>query len=167
MRGTGLVSISFSDENHTTGPRTCIGSNTSHRQPYQHRRCLRRLHRRCSPQTATQQTHHLRSLHGRTGKGPPHSRTPPAHLFTSHPTLQVCLAVATRAAEVGAGGTIPLQGSDYLNMDRQWHDRSPYVNQALFNPEWIYGMMSPTAPLKNRQLIWHLYSAQAYGIFHG
>jgi hypothetical protein len=28
-------------------------------------------------------------------------------------------------------------------------------------------MMSPTAPLANRQLIWHLYSAQAYGIFHG
>lgn len=47
------------------------------------------------------------------------------------------------------------------------HDRSPYVNQSLFAPEWIYGMMSPTAPLKNRQLIWHLYSAQAYGIFHG
>ncbi|KAK0939351.1 hypothetical protein LTR29_009096 [Friedmanniomyces endolithicus] len=80
---------------------------------------------------------------------------------------QICLAVAARAEEVGAGGTIPLQGSDYLNMERQWYDRSPYVNQALFNPEWIYGMMSPTAPLKNRQLIWHLYSAQAYGIFHG
>lgn len=28
-------------------------------------------------------------------------------------------------------------------------------------------MMSPTAPLVNRQLVWHLYSAQAYGIFHG
>ena len=28
-------------------------------------------------------------------------------------------------------------------------------------------MMSPTAPLVNRQLIWHMYSAQAYGIFHG
>lgn len=28
-------------------------------------------------------------------------------------------------------------------------------------------MMSPTAPLANRQLVWHLYSAQAYGIFHG
>ncbi|KAI7278567.1 hypothetical protein KC345_g5894 [Hortaea werneckii] len=64
-------------------------------------------------------------------------------------------------------GTIPLQGSDYLNMQRQWHDRSPYVNQSLFNPEWIYGMTSPTAPLKNRQLLWHLYSAQAYGIFQG
>jgi pimeloyl-ACP methyl ester carboxylesterase len=80
---------------------------------------------------------------------------------------QVCLAVAARNKEVGSMGTIPLQGSDYLNMDRQWHDRSPYVNQALFNPEWIYGMMSPTAPLVNRQLIWHMYSAQAYGIFHG
>jgi hypothetical protein len=25
-------------------------------------------------------------------------------------------------------------------------------------------MMSPTAPLANKQLIWHLYSAQAYGM---
>ncbi|KAG4432962.1 hypothetical protein IFR05_011557 [Cadophora sp. M221] len=80
---------------------------------------------------------------------------------------QVCLAVAIRADEVGAGGAIPLQGSDYLNMERQFHDRSPNVNQSLYNPEWIYGMMCPTAPLVNRQLIWHIYSAQAYGIFHG
>lgn len=80
---------------------------------------------------------------------------------------QVCLAVAIRADEVGAGGTIPLQGSDYLNMERQFHDRSPNVNQSLYNPEWVYGMMCLTAPLKNRQLIWHLYSAQAYEIFHG
>src|ERR1700679_3540362 len=28
-------------------------------------------------------------------------------------------------------------------------------------------MMSPTAPEVNKALIWHLYSAQAYGIFHG
>ncbi|KAJ8117542.1 hypothetical protein OPT61_g1293 [Boeremia exigua] len=80
---------------------------------------------------------------------------------------QVCLAVAIRHKEVGAGGSIPLQGSEYLNMERQWYDRSPYVNQSLFNPEWIYGMMSPTAPKVNKDLIWHLYSAQAYGIFHG
>lgn len=25
-------------------------------------------------------------------------------------------------------------------MERQWFDRSPYVNQSLFNPEWIYGV---------------------------
>jgi pimeloyl-ACP methyl ester carboxylesterase len=71
---------------------------------------------------------------------------------------QVCLAVAIRHKEVGAAGTIPLQGlvescsnsrrvqvantvrSEYLNMERQWHDRSPYVNQSLFNPEWVYGV---------------------------
>jgi pimeloyl-ACP methyl ester carboxylesterase len=52
-------------------------------------------------------------------------------------------------------------------MERQWHDRSPFVNQSLFNPEWVYGMMAPTAPRANKQLIWHTYSAQAYGIFHG
>ncbi|KAK3683135.1 hypothetical protein LTR37_020522 [Vermiconidia calcicola] len=80
---------------------------------------------------------------------------------------QVCLAVATRNKEVGAMGTIPMQGCDYLTMERQWHDRSPHTNQALYNPEWIYGMMSPTAPMVNRQLVWHMYSAQAYGIFHG
>lgn len=80
---------------------------------------------------------------------------------------QVCLAVAARCEEVGACGTIPLQGSDYLNMERQWHDQSPFVNQSLFAPEWIYGMMSPTAPQVNKQLVWHLYSAQAYGVFHG
>ena len=114
---------------------------------------------------------------------------------------QVCLAVAARAKEVGAAGTIPLQGyvasislpsfivlytsnraltttlppnganglvsCDYLNMPRQFHDKSPLVNQSLFNPEWVYGMMAPTTPHVNKQLIWHTYSGQAYGIFHG
>ena len=80
---------------------------------------------------------------------------------------QVCVAVAIRADEVGAGGTIPLQGCDYLTMDRQFNDKSPSVNQALYNPDWIYGMMCPTAPYVNKQLIWHMYSGQAYGIFHG
>jgi pimeloyl-ACP methyl ester carboxylesterase len=75
---------------------------------------------------------------------------------------QVCLAVAMRHKEVGAGGSIPLQGyalpssdswyhvnsdsSEYLNMEREWHDRSPYVNQSLFNPEWVYGVRPPSLP---------------------
>ena len=80
---------------------------------------------------------------------------------------QVCIAVAIRAEEVGAGGAIPLQGCDFLTMKRQFNDKSPLVNQSLFNPDWIYGMMAPTAPLVNKRLVWHLYSAQAYGIFHG
>jgi hypothetical protein len=35
---------------------------------------------------------------------------------------------------------LTLGRSEYLNMERSWHDRSPYVNQSLFNPEWIYGV---------------------------
>lgn len=85
---------------------------------------------------------------------------------------QVCVAVAIRADEVGAGGTIPLQGCDFLEMDRQFNDKSPVCNQALFNPDWstsffhsrcrrkhtdmhkVYGMMAPQSPLVNKQLIW-------------
>ncbi|GMG35312.1 unnamed protein product [Aspergillus oryzae var. brunneus] len=80
---------------------------------------------------------------------------------------QVCIAVAIRAEEVGAGGTIPLQACDYLAMERHFDDKSPFINQSLFNPNWIYGVMAPSAPLANKKLIWHLYSGQAYGIFHG
>lgn len=80
---------------------------------------------------------------------------------------QGCLAVAVRHKEVGAGGTIPLSGTEYLESERSWNDRSPYVNQSLANAESIYGMIAPTTPLANKQLLWHLFSAQAYGIFHG
>ncbi|KAF2020456.1 alpha/beta-hydrolase [Aaosphaeria arxii CBS 175.79] len=80
---------------------------------------------------------------------------------------QVCLAVAIRHKEVGAAGVIPLQGCEYLSMDRQWHDRSPYVNQSLFNPEWVYGMMAPQTPTPNKNLLWHTYSSQSHGLFHG
>jgi hypothetical protein len=31
-------------------------------------------------------------------------------------------------------------------MERQWHDRSPYVNQSLFNPEWVYGVRVISLP---------------------
>ncbi|KAL1633851.1 hypothetical protein SLS56_002731 [Neofusicoccum ribis] len=80
---------------------------------------------------------------------------------------QVCLAIAIRNNEVRSGGTIPLQAADHLTMPRVWNDKAPNVNQSLFNPEWIYGMQSPTAPPSCKALVWHGYSAQAYGIFHG
>ncbi|KAK8226673.1 Alpha/Beta hydrolase protein [Phyllosticta capitalensis] len=80
---------------------------------------------------------------------------------------QVCLAIAMRHEEVGAAGTIPLQGCEYISATRNSNDRSPYVNQSLWNPEWVYGMASPTAPPSNKALLWHTYSGQAYGIFHG
>lgn len=61
---------------------------------------------------------------------------------------QISLACAIRADEVGCSGTVPLQGSDWLNMERQWYDRSPYVNQSLFAPEWIYGVCHPCTGIR-------------------
>ncbi|KAF7587257.1 hypothetical protein BBP40_007496 [Aspergillus hancockii] len=78
-----------------------------------------------------------------------------------------CLAVAIRAEEAGVRGTIPLQAYDRVEMDREWCDKSPFINGGTFNPEWGYGMMCPTAPLENRQLLWHIHSSQAYGVYHG
>ncbi|KHN98347.1 alpha/beta hydrolase fold family protein [Metarhizium album ARSEF 1941] len=79
----------------------------------------------------------------------------------------VCLALALRTAEVGVGGVIPCQACEFTDMKRQWWDRSLLVNQSLFNPEWTYGMMAPNAPRINRDLVWHTYSSQAFGLFHG
>jgi pimeloyl-ACP methyl ester carboxylesterase len=56
---------------------------------------------------------------------------------------QVSVACAIRADEVGCSGTIPLQGCDYLTMERQFNDKSPVVNQSLFNPDWIWVSMCP------------------------
>lgn len=59
---------------------------------------------------------------------------------------QISLACAIRADEVGCIGTIPLQGSDFLDMKRQWYDQTPHHNQSLFNPEWIYGVSLTFTP---------------------
>jgi hypothetical protein len=32
-------------------------------------------------------------------------------------------------------------------MDRQFNDKSPVVNQSLYNPDWIYGVRIRTMPL--------------------
>lgn len=46
-------------------------------------------------------------------------------------------------------------------MDPQFNNKSPVVNQSL------YGMMASSSPAVNKQLNWHLYSGQAYGMLHG
>ncbi|KAL9087515.1 MAG: hypothetical protein Q9165_006626 [Trypethelium subeluteriae] len=80
---------------------------------------------------------------------------------------QVCLAVAIRNAEVWAGGVVPLEACEHIARERQWNDKAPGVNGSLFNPEAIYGLCAPTASGTNKALIWHMYSGQAYGVFHG
>lgn len=52
-------------------------------------------------------------------------------------------------------------------MHRNTWDKHPLLNQSLVVPEFIYGMMSPTSPTRHKDLIWHTYSAQAFGQFAG
>jgi hypothetical protein len=49
-------------------------------------------------------------------------------------------------------------------MKRNHWVRSLHINQSVFNPEYVYGMMSPFSPLKDRNLLWHTYSGQAYSM---
>ncbi|KAI5474790.1 hypothetical protein MNV49_002480 [Pseudohyphozyma bogoriensis] len=41
------------------------------------------------------------------------------------------------------------------------------VNQSLFCSEFTGGMMAPRSPAENKRLVWHIYSAQAYGMYSG
>ncbi|CAG9984543.1 unnamed protein product [Clonostachys byssicola] len=79
----------------------------------------------------------------------------------------ISLAVALRADEAGAGAVIPCQACEFTDMERNYWSRSLFVNQSIFTPEYIYGMMSPFSPLKDRNLVWHTYSAQAFSMYHG
>ncbi|RMZ03297.1 hypothetical protein D0860_06865 [Hortaea werneckii] len=45
--------------------------------------------------------------------------------------------------------------------------RIVFLHTAGSDGRQYHGVMNDEPPLKNRQLLWHLYSAQAYGIFHG
>jgi hypothetical protein len=47
------------------------------------------------------------------------------------------------------------------------HQKHPEINQSLLVPEFTYGMMSPTSPTKHKDLVWHTYSAQAFGMYAG
>lgn len=84
---------------------------------------------------------------------------------------------------------------EFIDMHRHDRDRSFFINQSTFVPEYIYGvdfpavlpehtskllaptgslwltastqMMSPFSPRRNGDLSWHTYSSQAYSIYHG
>lgn len=79
---------------------------------------------------------------------------------------QVCLAVALRAAELGVSGVIPLEGCEHLSGYPAIYGYTG-VNESILNPETVCGMISPTAPTRQKRLIWWGYSSQGTGIFKG
>lgn len=72
---------------------------------------------------------------------------------------QACIAAAINPDKVGIRGAIPMQGyvvlaqlssehvmlminnrCERVEMERVWHDKSPVIDSATFNPEWVYGV---------------------------
>lgn len=56
-----------------------------------------------------------------------------------------------------AGPRVTNRRTEYL--------RSPGVNQALFIPEWTYGLMSPSSPKAYRDRVWWAYSQGGWGTY--
>jgi hypothetical protein len=95
---------------------------------------------------------------------------------------EVCLNVAVRNAEVGAMGTIPLQAAELIPLDRNNWSKDPLINSALINPgisafnawkfltiltDLVVGLCHPETSLRNKNLVWHIYSGSAFGVFDG
>lgn len=53
-----------------------------------------------------------------------------------------------------------------MGIRSQFPHNQPH-NQDQSNKQTKNQMMNPSTPYQNRQLLWHTYSAQAYGIYHG
>ncbi|MGA7148851.1 MAG: alpha/beta hydrolase [Microbacterium sp.] len=55
-------------------------------------------------------------------------------------------------------------GPRVANRHNAWL-RSPSVNQAVFVPEWTYGLMSPQSPKEFRDRVWWGYSQGGYAVY--
>jgi pimeloyl-ACP methyl ester carboxylesterase len=125
--------------------------------------------------------------HGRSG--PAHGKGPLDYELTSEGYAQ-CVAAVIAALElpeppvlVGASmagaavievaarhphaisGAIGCQvGPRVSRRHNQWL-RSPRVNQALFVPEWTFGLMAPQSPKPDRDRVWWGYSRGGFAIY--
>jgi len=74
------------------------------------------------------------------------------------------LEVAARYPGTINGAVSCQAGPRVANRHNAWQ-RSPRVNQALFVPEWTFGLMSPHSPKSERDRVWWGYSQGGYGVY--
>ncbi|TLW94580.1 alpha/beta hydrolase [Saccharomonospora piscinae] len=79
---------------------------------------------------------------------------------------QICLDLAWRVPD-RIGGVVACEAADRVPGRTVGWARHPLVNQALFVPEWIHGLSSPTSPRRWRDRIWWQYSQGGYATFAG
>ncbi|WP_415853697.1 alpha/beta fold hydrolase [Sinomonas sp. G460-2] len=79
---------------------------------------------------------------------------------------EACLLMAYRAPD-RLGGVIACEASEYVpGRVTPWAGH-PQVNESIFVPEWIDGLIAPTAPASMRDLIWRGYSQGGHRTFAG
>jgi pimeloyl-ACP methyl ester carboxylesterase len=77
---------------------------------------------------------------------------------------EICLELGLRHPDLFAG-IVACEASDHIEGRRtQWADH-PQVNQTLFVPEWIQGLMAPQSPGPCAAEIWWHYSQGGYATF--
>jgi pimeloyl-ACP methyl ester carboxylesterase len=79
---------------------------------------------------------------------------------------EICLELAYRHPDQ-LGGVIACEASDHVPGRQVAWARHPQVNQTLFVPEWVDGLMAPQSPQQYRREVWWGYSQGGYGTFFG
>jgi len=79
---------------------------------------------------------------------------------------EICLEMAYRAADT-LGGVIACEASDHVPGRKVSWAKHPLVNESVFVPEWVYGLMAPQSPEYYRRKVWWGYSQGGFGTFAG
>lgn len=79
---------------------------------------------------------------------------------------EICLEMAYRAPDI-LGGIVACEASDHVPGRKVPWAKHPLVNESLFVPEWVYGLMAPHSPEHYRRKVWWGYSQGGFGTFAG
>ncbi|MFD0467973.1 alpha/beta fold hydrolase [Nonomuraea thailandensis] len=79
---------------------------------------------------------------------------------------EICLELALRHPG-RLGGVVACEAADHVPGRQVAWARDPRVNQALFVPEWVEGLMAPQSPPEHRREVWWGYSQGGFGTFSG
>jgi pimeloyl-ACP methyl ester carboxylesterase len=79
---------------------------------------------------------------------------------------QICLELALRHPDRFAA-VVACQGADRVEGRQAVWAKHARVNEKLFVPEWVDGLMSPTAPPARRAEVRWAYSQGAHGVYWG
>lgn len=79
---------------------------------------------------------------------------------------EICLELAYRFPDE-LGGVVACEASDKIEGRLVEWVRSPEVNETLFVPEWIHGLMGPQTPATMKEEILWEYAQGGHAVFYG